>query len=841
MAHKLLDITPTPQVLVALTRTPITPLDALSELIDNAIDSFRAAEVSGSPSPVRQVLIEVPGAAEVRRGEGIIRVRDTGPGLTEEQIADAMRAGYSSKNHFDTLGLFGMGFNIATGKLGRVTRVICARTEQKHAIQVTLDLPRLLQTGAFTVHAEQVEKPRGLEHGTVVEIRGWWPEGDANRGFIRDLVKIPKNTLRDRIGRRYATLLRGEVGAPVVISVNSERCRAFEHCVWSESRFVERQGHGKIPAQIRFDEEVDRSRRCLHDGAEFGAADACPRCGRRDSREIAQRVRGWVGIQRFDDQNDFGIDLIRNGRAIRIAEKSAFFEYTDETVGKVEREYPIDQQYGRIIGEVHVDQVPVDFQKQNFQQSSTEWQAALQFLRGGSLLPTKWKDGERNDSPISRLFQGYRKVRNFGRADMYMGQYNPAKGKADRISRETERAYYQRFLDREPGYHDDERWWELVERATEPPLEELPECPDCGFQNPSGAEACGGCSRVLDGRPCLNAACRQVIARSATACSHCGASQTPKIELPWTCAFCRTENKAGDEHCRECGIVEGAPHPASPEALAPGSEENAELGASRLTVTLADGRASDPLDITVRTVARPIIAAHGCPPVPLVTDVKSGHLTIYTYLSHPAFTAMGVRPEYLIASEAGQYLHALHANLRGRPGHTVSALTAELLKEGWGDTIAENADTVRDDIKSLFNSITEKLLDAPHADDFYDELDEAQQRAMADSVITSGVDLSELERLKTTGAYLRYCDRDTLAAFFARYPQGWFGGRVWRDPWPHSSALGPVVAEKLQHELSIKYLRCLEDCASYIRYEQPERLLVVRARAAAEFLSDKLS
>src|SRR5688572_6871099 len=124
MAHKLLNITPTPEVLVALTRTPITPLDALSELIDNALDSFRAAEIAGQPSAVRHVVIEIPGLAAVDRGEGLIRVRDTGPGLTAEQIADAMRAGFTSKNHFDTLGLFGMGFNIATGKLGRITRVI---------------------------------------------------------------------------------------------------------------------------------------------------------------------------------------------------------------------------------------------------------------------------------------------------------------------------------------------------------------------------------------------------------------------------------------------------------------------------------------------------------------------------------------------------------------------------------------------------------------------------------------------------------------------------------------------------------------------------------------------
>src|SRR3954468_5383485 len=140
--HTLVDIQPTPNVLLALTRTPITPLDALCELIDNAIDSFRAAEISGVKVPFRQVFLELPGQSEVSRGEGLLRVRDTGLGLTEKQIADALRAGDSSKNAFDTLALFGMGFNIATGKLGRVTRLISARQEDEYALEVVVDLPK---------------------------------------------------------------------------------------------------------------------------------------------------------------------------------------------------------------------------------------------------------------------------------------------------------------------------------------------------------------------------------------------------------------------------------------------------------------------------------------------------------------------------------------------------------------------------------------------------------------------------------------------------------------------------------------------------------------------------
>ncbi|MGW4792645.1 ATP-binding protein [Nonomuraea sp. NPDC004297] len=840
MAHKLLDITPTPDVLVALTRTPITPLDALSELIDNAIDSFHAAEIAGEPSPVRHVVIEVPGLSKVDRGEGIIRVRDTGPGLTEQHIANAMRAGYTNKNHFDNLGLFGMGFNIATGKLGKVTQVISARAGDTYAIRVTLDLPELVRRGTFEVTAEEIEKPPGLEHGTIVEIRSWWPSGDANHGFIRDVARMTKATLRDRIGRRYATMLRGDSERDVRITVNGELCRAFEHCVWSEKRFVERAKHGKIPALIRIDEELGRSRRCLYDGVDFRGAEMCPRCGRTESREIPKRVHGWVGIQRFDDKDDYGIDLVRNGRAIRTNEKEAFFVHVDAVSGKSEREYPIDGQYGRIVGEIHLDHVPVDFQKQNFQTATEEWAGALTLLRRESLLPSKWPEGHINDSPVSLLYQGYRRVRNFGRADMYMGVYNSAKQKAERIPRDVEKDFYQRFLERQQGYYDDARWWDLVEQANEPPIEELPECPACAFQNVKDAETCVGCSEVLIGRSCLYADCRRMILRSAATCPHCGADQDPEVRFPWRCAVCQADNKPGEDRCGTCGSPEGTPHPASIDLLRQRSEILHSLGASSLVVTLGNGKQTAPLDVTVHTVYQPIIAGYGRPPIPLVTEIKPGLLTVFVDPTHPVFASSGLRAEYLIAAEAAQYVYQLHPEMHGKPGHTVAVLTTELLMQGWGDAVTDNPDTVREDIRQLFNDIIGRILDAPNASDFYDELPEADQLAMAKEMISAGVDLAELGTLKN-GGYLKYCSRDAITDFFGNYPISWFDGRVWSDPWPSEAELGAVVAGKLQDDLQLKYLRCLQDCASYLRYEQPEQLLVIRARAAVQFLSSKLS
>src|SRR3954462_14388816 len=74
------DLTPDPRVLVALTHTPLQPLDALCELIDNSLDSFQLAALQGEPIDYPLITIDLPGKGELNNSEGLVRVRDNGPG-----------------------------------------------------------------------------------------------------------------------------------------------------------------------------------------------------------------------------------------------------------------------------------------------------------------------------------------------------------------------------------------------------------------------------------------------------------------------------------------------------------------------------------------------------------------------------------------------------------------------------------------------------------------------------------------------------------------------------------------------------------------------------------------
>ncbi|KQO97672.1 ATP-binding protein [Leifsonia sp. Leaf264] len=831
---EFLDITPDPKVLLALTQTPLKPLDALCELIDNGIDAFAAASMEGIPLSHRLVEVTVPGASVVKRGEGMVRVYDNGGGLDRIGLENTLRAGFSGKNRFDTLGLFGMGFNIATGKLGRRTRVTTARQSDQMALQVTLDLPTIVRSRSFNVPVEIVPKPTNFEHGTIVEVDGWWPDGDSNAGFAAQLGAIPKLLLRQQLGRRYATVLKRSNDDSIRVLVNQDALEPFEHCVWSESRFVERKGWGTIPAQITFNEVIATQRRCVMDGAAIPTdSNACLECQSEEFRTVDERIRGWVGIQRYDDNNKFGIDLIRKGRTIRVSEKDAFFNYQNE-VGESVKEYPTDQQTGRIVGEVHLDHVPVDFQKQDFQRTTDEWIRAVAFLRGASLLPSSWSGDERNETPVSKLFQGYRKVRNPGKSDMYMGRWDESTNKPTRISRAIEAEYYQRFVNKEPGFFDDSKWWELVESAGIQPIVGLSECPHCGFQNLPSDEVCDGCDALLRSKPCV--ACGEAIQQSAVQCPHCGASQIPEVIEPWSCNVCGQTNDVESDKCVECDSIRGSESPISAAALQRDSSAADEYSFKNRVFTLTDGRKTEPLDIeTFRAgVLRP---AWNADPVPSITFRSPGRIKVFVNESHPLFAQLGTSPQQLVAIEAAQYLYSLRTDLQGRPGHTVPNIAAQILAEVWSDVLVRTPESTAESIRAIFERIPDRIV-TDDAADFYDELDEFEQRQLADRLISLGR-LDELTELKRTGAYLQFTGPSVLAKLFRHQPSSWFGS-VWNDVLPDAADVGVAAAATAMEQKVGNYSRCLEDCAAYLRFIYPDPLIVARAQASKDYLEAHL-
>ncbi|RNC62886.1 MAG: hypothetical protein AWM53_01812 [Candidatus Dichloromethanomonas elyunquensis] len=837
--EKFFDFTPDPKVLIALTHTPMLPLDALCELIDNAIDGFAAARIQGIPTEKPIIVVDLPARKDIVGNTGVLRVVDNGPGMTAETAEKAIKAGFSGNNPYDSLGLFGMGFNISTGKIGRVTRFRTARKEDNFCTDTIIDLEKINNTKNYRLPAIESPKPDNFTNGTIIEVSNWWPEGNPNRGFIYKLVQYGLRQIREEIGRRYSTILQTR---DIQIIINSEKCEPFEHCTWGENRFVERR-IGQISAIYKFDQIIGNQSRCGKCTALIPQGDAeCPSCHSTSIRTIEEHVKGWIGIQRFDSLTEYGIDLIRNGRAIRIAEKTAFFEFVDD-LKKVTIDYPIDNQYGRIVGEVSLDFVPVDFLKQDFQRSSDEWQRAMRFLRGeSSLQPTK-PNAENNNSIVFKLYQGYRRVRTFGKADMYMGYWDADSNTAKRISRDVEKDFYSKFKQKLPGYYDDSEWWKKVEEADTKPIEAMVECPTCSAQNLKESDVCAVCGQILRSKHCISESCGAIIPLSAQICPICGSSQVPIVQIPWTCGVCGTRNRSELTICSNCGQIKGTLNPLSLEYLQSVSNKDDSLSLNGFSIQMADGSNSTPVNVNVYVSSEQIVSLRSGAKIPIISFKTIGQIDIFIDKTHRMFRTCRVRPEELISSEIAMFIYDTNRNLNNYCEHNLSNLSWAIMEKGWIDQIEDNPEKLATEISSFLFQIKERLSDifGTDADILFEELTTQQQRLLADEIITSGGEIAQLGEMRKTGEYLRYVPADFILNIFNQIPEKFFNGGIWDVDYGNvvNGPLGEEAVKHAQQRIKSTYENCLEDLIMLIQYRMTEPISIQRAKLSFEFLSKK--
>ncbi len=826
MALDPIDFTPDPRVLVALTNTPLRPIDALCELIDNAVDSYRAAALSGQPSDRPTIEITVPGAAAVRQGQDAIAIKDFGTGLSAASLGNVLRAGYSGQNRYDSLGLFGLGFNIAVGKIGRRTVIETAEVGASKGVSVVYDLMNIVASGGFK--SQPTEYDHGGGHGTTVTISDWWPAGHANANFALKLADIPKARLRNILGRRYATLLRGDEGKPLKMFVNGVEVEPFEHCVWNASRTVL---HDRQPVQARFDfdEKVGQTTRCVKDGISVGLdTSECPACGSADLRVIEEHVRGWIGIQTYDSTIDYGIDVIRNGRAILVDNRDAFFTYIDDE-GQSHLEYPIDDAYGRVVGEVHLDHVPVHFTKEDFERTTEEWDRALDYIRGKALRSGRWGAGYSNASPVSRLVRAYGRVRKFGKGHLYPGKWDLGKQKPLRISRAVEEDLLAKFRAREPGYLDDAKWYEYVEAAETPVVpHDAFLCPNCPWVAQETPEVCDGCAYIVRGKACR--ACEVRIPESAITCQECGEEQLLPVDDDWGCAVCLTVNESTSDTCKECNSVRGARNPLDLETLRASSEIDESLSRVGLQVRLSDGTITAPIDVeTFR--AGPLPAKWQGERLPLVVD-KGTSIRLYIDFRHPVFSGTGLNPLEAVSIEAASYFYQYHQQLMGTPGHTVAALTTQVVL-AMKDEDSSGAD-IEDRIRDLLSESARLLEGIQSAPDYFGELGEAAlQRCLVR--MGSAVQSSDVDSLRTTGRYLAFLDPRDLVAYFEFDPAAWFE-RVWNTPIAVPAGVSEETARVVGEHKRSGIARCLHECAAFLSFPTEEAHARARTVAAFDYL-----
>ncbi len=456
---KSFDLTPHPRILPMLGQIPLAQWKCLAELLDNCIDAFVEAGRTGIAIYNPQVVITTPLNSAPA---GQITVRDNGPGMDAATLERAAKAGWSGRDPINNLGLFGMGFNIATARLCLKTTVWTTRAGDAHWTGLEIDFDNLTKHSSFVTTALSRPKANASDSGTEIvlerlkqEMRDWFAKG-ANR------TQISRN-----LGRTYSAIL-GPGGTPTNfrLEFNGNAVRARPHCIWGGPGNPERSTThptlGTINAYQDFDFQFPARKFCTSCWTWLGANDdQCPQCG-PDGTVVdrARRVRGWIGLQRYQHETDYGIDLLRNGRKIEIGCKD-LFTWRDLNTDEEIIEYPIDDQRhrGRIVGEIHLDHCQVPYTKERFLREDAAWSEMVSLVRGvGPLQPriAESRGMGGNTSPLYKLYQAYRRSSPQGRAGSWAKLL---------VVRDDERAQdmARKFENGEPDYQSDAKWFELAE------------------------------------------------------------------------------------------------------------------------------------------------------------------------------------------------------------------------------------------------------------------------------------------------------------------------------------------------------------------------------------------
>ena len=407
--------------------------------------------------------------------------------MSLETLENAVKAGWSGNDSLTNLGLFGMGFNIVTARLGVVTEVYTSRAGDPEEVGVRIDLDELRATRNFRVPRRTRPKQNHEDHGTEIVVSRLKPDQRAYLARSNN-----RTTIRKNLARTYSALLFGSDAGTIRLTLNGQSVAPQRHCLWNVSRSVDLpDGTTVDPVQV-IDVSLVPRRYCTHCMRTLTTdEETCP----TDSpscnvEETPRRIRGWIGVQRYLHNTEYGIDFIRNGRKIEIANKELFV-WSDGNTTEVE--YPIDdpRNRGRFVGEIHIDHCRVSYTKDRFERNDASWTEMVRVVRGdGPLRPVaaRQRGYEGNQSPLYRLFQAFRRSSPQGKNGLWSRVL---------VVKDNERAQQMAddFANNAPEFLDDQRWWDLVEEQDREVLGqtddpgEPPDIPDDFIDEPDGDPA----------------------------------------------------------------------------------------------------------------------------------------------------------------------------------------------------------------------------------------------------------------------------------------------------------------------------------------------------------------
>ena len=777
--QRSINIKPSPRILKVLGDIEFESWQCLAELVDNGFDEFQEMRRAGVDSPDKfQVSITLPTGGLSQDSE--IIVTDTGRGMDLETMNNAVRAGWSSNDQFSKLGLFGMGFNVATARLGRVSQVLTTRRGDTEWIGVTIDIEAMRDDFEAPVITKQ--KSSNSIQGTIVKV---------SRLDTKRVAWLTRNqaVIRNILGDVYSHLLSNE---RLDLLVNGVAVKPRRPCPWGEARSVT-FGTGvraeEIGAYIAIDHPYPPGATCLQcRNWQSPGLDVCSECGGSDLVRRSRRIHGWLGIQRYLHKTEFGIDFFRNGRKILRRDKRLFqWQNPNDPIAAVDVEYPIELgQGGRIIGEIHLDHVPVHYQKNAFDWSDRSWLAAAEFLRGqGPLLPRRAKATgfPENDSPLGRLHRGFR------RNDPGYRYLIPGDG-ARPIHDQT-REWGRKFDDGDPEFQTDEKWWAAVvfheERRAAGPVTQRPASREGSAIARLGLDSETGGENSPD--DALDSVSPQSAAKSA---------ETTAVE---------TELERLDRYKGTSRLV---------PALT-GEYGLLELGAavSLQTYELDEGPVVN--NDNERT------------PVWLAREPGNSYAAIVDR-SHPVFRDFADDPLDLV-------LVSLADHLKTRAEHRMPlAQVVALLKERHFTDRKINLRTSAAEAMEMLRDVRERMAEAiaENPDRAWQFLNPDERTTIESNLVNEGAEIT-LQQAHDSGGFLLYCPAMFLPRLVEEWPEAFLDGHVFLAPYES------LISSSTKRLSAAKVIGYLYDAARLSTVDSMLPLELVRARYSVDLLLSELA
>lgn len=780
-----MDITPSPRILRMLGEIEFDEWQCIAELVDNAFDDFTEITRAehGWPGGFK-VSVTLPSASANLTGAEVV-VRDTGRGMTRDMLEQAVRAGWSSNDRFDKLGLFGMGFNVSTARLGSRTRVLTTRAGDPEWIGVMIDL----ETIGADFQALDISEPKDdpSDHGTRVEItnlhqaRGEWLRRNAAN-------------LRATLGRVYGWLLDNR---PFELWIQGVQVTPRRACRWGDDRYV-LYGSGanaeKIPAYIEIDETFQPAEACEVCGNwQNLGKQACDQCGSAELHERERRLHGWLGVQRHLDKRDFGIDFLRNGRKILQADKRLFtWTNPNDPLAGVDVEYPIElvNQGGRLIGEIHLDYVPVHYDKNAFEYSDRAWKAAVDYLRGEApLQPQKAKAAgyAENTSPLARLFKGYRRNE--------VGTRCLIPGDGSRPLHEETRLWARKFWSGDPDYQSDQRWWDAVvshdERQRRAKLDKAQGGSSTDADEAAVLTALGGSTGAPAGPPPTG-----------------GQAPNGTTSVP-------SDAPAKPESVQERlarYIGEGTPLP----------ELTRDFGLPELGSLKVE---------TLALMSTPVMDAAGEPTPVWLAQGAGGSATAIVDLGHDAFTKLGLEPAEPLLMEISAAL-----KVKSDSDLTYSQIAARLRAACLADTTVDPV-VIRTQAGELLADIRQRMADHVASDPqrALSYLDPDEQTVTENALIADGGD-TMAATLGGSGQFLLHTPPLFLVKLLESWPAAFLDGQVFTGPY---TSLASPSSKRLSLARVVGYLNDLATLLAFQTTPSPAQLR--RTRLSVQLLQDEIA